>query len=251
VEPLVPLKTADEVAGIRRACKAAVSILHGLEAAVAPGVTTRGLDDVAAGLMRSCGALPAVPPGFPGSICVSVNEVAAHGVPDGRRLRDGDLVTIDVSLVLEGWCGDTAATFPVGELEGDCLWVWAAARSALVAGVGAVRAGGRLGDIGAAVLAEAARHECVVISDLVGHGIGRKLHEEPQVFHTGRAGQGRRIVPGMVLTVEPALALGAGRIVVQKDGWSLATTDGAPVAQFEHTVAVFLERTEVLTGLQP
>lgn len=250
MEPFVPLKTSADVAGIRRACRAAASILHALKAAIAPGVTTRRLDDASAALMRSWGALPAVPAGFPGNICVSVNEVAAHGVPDDRRLRNGDLVTIDVSLVLEGWCGDAAATYPVGEPDGDCLRVWAAARSALAAGVAAVRAGGHLGDIGAAILSEAGRHDCVVISELVGHGIGRRLHEEPQVFHTGRAGEGPPIVPGMVLTVEPALALGAGRIVKREDGWSLVTMDGAPAAQFEHTVAVFRERTEVLTRLE-
>ena len=251
MERLVSLKTSLDIAGLRRACRAAASILAALEELIEPGVTTLALDSAARGAMRCFGAEPAVAAGFPGSICASVNEVAAHGIPSSVPLRAGDLVSVDVSLVLEGWCGDAACTFAVGSLAEDRVRLWTGARAALAAGIAAMRAGGHLGDVGAAIVRQARRHGCTVIPDLVGHGVGRELHEEPQVFPTGKAGKGARIVPGMVLTVEPALTLGSPRVVTRDDGWSLATADGAPVAQFEHTVAVFLERTEVLTALDP
>ncbi|MBN1837522.1 MAG: type I methionyl aminopeptidase [Spirochaetales bacterium] len=248
MERPIPLKTSAEVASIREACAAAVAVLERVREMVAPGVSTLTLDQAARQLMGSLGARPAVPPGFPGAICTSVNEVAAHGVPSDCQLREGDLVTVDVSLELNGWCGDAARTYGVGSLDEGPLRLLTAARRALAAGTAAVRAGGHLGDVGASIAQEAARHRCVVIPELVGHGIGRRLHEEPEVAHTGRPGEGQRIVPGMVLTVEPVLTLGSGRIDARGDGWSLVAADGAPVAQFEHTVAVFLRRTEVLTG---
>ena len=247
MEKPVPLKTSADVAAIRRACRAAVAVLDCLEALVVPGIATLALDTAAREIMSSLGTEAAVSAGFPAAICTSVNEVAAHGIPSDRVLREGDLVTVDVSLVLGGWCGDAARTFGVGILAEEQLRLWRAARSTLAAGVAAVRAGAHLGDVGAAILREASRRGCTVIPDLVGHGIGRELHEEPQVVHTGRRGEGQRIVPGMVLAIEPALTPGSGRIGIRPDGWSLATVDGAPVAQFEHTVAVFLHRTEVLT----
>jgi methionyl aminopeptidase len=251
VEPPVRLKSEAEIACIRRSCRAASSILRELEGLLAPGVTTADLDRAAARRMRALQVRTAVAEGFPGSICVSVNEVAAHGVPGERRLEAGDLVSIDVSVLLDGWCGDAASTYAVGELRAEGLRVWAAARSALAVAVAAVRARRHLGDVGAAVLREASRHGCVVISELVGHGIGRSLHEEPEVFHTGLPGEGPAIVPGMVLTVEPALSLGSGRVRTGEDGWSLQVEDGAAVAQFEHTLAVFPDHTEVLTRLLP
>ena len=248
MERPVPLKTSADVARIGLACKTAVSILDRLEALIAPGVETRMLDAAAREMMDAAGARPAVAVGFPASICTSVNEVAAHGLPSGQVLMEGDLVSVDVSLILEGWCSDAARTFAVGTPGDGRRRLLEASRSALDAGVAALRAGAHLGDVGAAVVREASRFGCTVIPDLVGHGIGRALHEEPQVFHTGRSGEGQRIIPGMVLTVEPALTLGTGRIVTRPDGWSLTTADGAPTAQFEHAVAVFLHRTEVLTA---
>jgi methionyl aminopeptidase len=245
--PGIVLKTSAEVAGIRESCRLAVRVLAAVGAAVAPGVSTAELDRLAAARVRVAGGEPAAAPGFPGSICLSVNEVAAHGVPGGSRLEAGDTVGVDVAVRLGGWCGDAAASFVAGEADGPTRRLLEAARDALRAGLRAVRAGAHLGDVGAAVEQAAGRWGCSVLAELVGHGIGAQLHEDPEVPPTGRAGEGQRIVPGMVFTLEPALSLGRGRLVAGADGWSWRTEDGARSAQFEHTLAVFRDRTEVLT----
>jgi methionyl aminopeptidase len=245
------LKTSDDIQAIRRACAAAVALVGWLSRLIEPGVTTAELDGAAAAWMRRRGARPAVAAGFPGSVCLSVNEVAAHGVPLPRPLQAGDLVTVDVSLRLGGWCGDAAWTFAVGEAGEAGARLLQAAREALGAGVAAVRAGTHLGDVGAAIAGAAARRGCRVLPELVGHGIGRALHEEPAVPPTGTPGEGGRIVAGMVLTVEPALTMGDPETLTREDGWSVAVRDGAAVVQLEHTLAVFRDRTEVLTtGLE-
>jgi methionyl aminopeptidase len=232
---------------IRRSCRLAVEVLGALAARLEPGVSTAELDRLAAQLIREGGAEPAVDGRFPGSVCLSVNEVAAHGVPSEYRLRPGDTVIADVALCLDGWCGDAAATFVAGTAQGPVAGLLAAARAATEAGVGAARAGARIGDIGSAIEAMAGRRGCRVLADFIGHGIGRHLHEEPPVPHTGLAGEGMRLVPGMVITIEPVLSLGAGQVLSGEDGWSFRVADGARAAQFEHTVAVFRDRSEVLT----
>jgi methionyl aminopeptidase len=247
MKPRIVLKTAAEVAGIRASCRLAVHVLGVVRESIAPGVSTRELDRLAAEAIRAAGAEPALDPRFPGSICLSVNEVAAHGVPSDYRLKPGDTVTVDVAVRLGSWCGDVAASLAAGEADRSTLGLLAAARETLRAGLSEVRAGAHLGDVGAAVERVAAARGCAVLAELVGHGIGAELHEDPEVPPTGRPGEGQRIVPGMVLTLEPALSLGAGRLVAGPDGWSLLTADGARAAQFEHTVAVFRDRTEVLT----
>ena len=247
MKPGIVLKTSAEVAGIRESCRLAVRVLEALRAAVLPGVSTAELDCLAAALIREAGGEPAPAPGFPGSICLSVNEVAAHGVPGGYRLSAGDTVGVDVAVRLGGWCGDAAASFVAGEADEPTRRLVEAAREALRAGLRMARAGAHLGDVGAAVERAAGRRGCAVLAELVGHGIGAQLHEDPEVPPTGRAGEGQRIVSGMVFTLEPALSLGCGRLVAGADGWSWRTEDGARTAQFEHTLAVFRDRTEVLT----
>ncbi len=247
MRPGIVLKTSAEVAGIRESCQLAVRVLAAVRAAVAPGVSTAELDSLAAELIREAGAGPAPAPGFPGRICLSVNEVAAHGVPGGYRLASGDTVGVDVAVRLGGWCGDAAASFVVGEADEPTRRLLQAARESLRAGLRAARAGAHLGDVGAAVERAAGLRGCSVLAELVGHGIGAQLHEDPEVPPTGRPGEGQRIVPGMVFTLEPALSLGCGRLIAGADGWSWRTEDCARSAQFEHTLAVFRDRTEVLT----
>jgi methionyl aminopeptidase len=247
VKPLIVLKTAAEVAGIRESCRLAVRVLGAVREALAPGVRTSELDRLAARCIREAGGEPAPAPGFPGSICLSVNEVAAHGVPSEYRLAAGDTVGVDVAVRLGGWCGDAGASFVAGVADAPTLWLLAAARDALRAGLREVRAGAHLGDIGAAVERVAGERGCTILAELVGHGIGVELHEDPEVPPTGRPGEGQRIVAGMVLSLEPALSLGGGRLVAGGDGWSWRTADAARTAQFEHTLAVFRDRTEVLT----
>ncbi|UCF98944.1 MAG: type I methionyl aminopeptidase [Spirochaetaceae bacterium] len=249
MDPDIPLKTAREVEGIRGSCRIAAEILRSVAAHIEAGVSTQELDRIAAALMRQYSVTAGVAAGFPGSICVSVNEVAAHGVPSRQKLAAGDLVTIDVAVLSNGWYGDVAASFAVGVLAEQKQRLLETTRRALVAAVQAARSGCRMGGVGAAVLEVAESQTCVVLAEFVGHGIGRKLHEEPVVPHTGRRGDGLPIVPGMVFTIEPALGIGSTVLHRESDGWSLRTQDRSPVAQFEHTVAVFADRTEVLTEL--
>jgi methionyl aminopeptidase len=186
--------------------------------------------------------------GFPAAVCTSRNEVVCHGVPSVRvRLSEGDIVNVDVTSELDGFHGDTSITFAIGSPPPDAARVVAAARACLDAGIAAVRPGARLGDIGAAIEAEAARHGCGIVREFCGHGIGRHMHMPPQVSHVGRAGTGLRLRAGMCFTIEPMTTIGEPRIVVLDDGWTAVTADGSPSAQFEHTVLVTDHGAEVLT----
>lgn len=247
VEKHVALKLHPEVDQIRKSCRIASDILRSLERHVEPGISTAELDRIAAGLMRERGARPALDRRFPGSVCISVDEAAAHGIPSAYRLASGDTLVIDIAICHEGWCGDAAWTYGVGKVAPSIATLLEAALEATLAGAGAAKAGARMGDIGSAIVAVAGRHGCSILAELVGHGIGRKLHEDPVVPHTGRAGEGMRLVPGMVLTIEPVLSLGCGQLRLGEDGWSMVTTDRARVAQFEHTVAIFRDSTQILT----
>jgi methionyl aminopeptidase len=249
MEPDIPLKTSGEVEGIRNSCRIAAEVLRSVSAHLAAGISTLELDRIAAALLRQYGAAAGMAEGFPGTICTSVNEIAAHGVPNHRKLIKGDIITIDVAVLLDGWYGDVAASFGVDTLSAQKRILLDAARSALAAAIQVARAGCRMGDIGAAVLASARIHACVVLAEFVGHGIGRSLHEEPVVPHVGHAGEGLPVVPGMVFTIEPVLGIGPAALRRQADGWGIRNADGSPLAQFEHTVAVFSDHTEVLTAL--
>jgi len=245
----VPLKSRPQIDSIRASCCLCVELLETLEPFIRPGVTTEALERLASRFLAARGAAPALQDRFPAALSASVNA-AAHGLPGPRPLREGDLLTLDVALRLEGWCGDAARSYLVGRGGREARILLLAARRAAGAGVAAVKAGVRLGDVGAAVQAEARRWDCAVIEECTGHGLGRSLHEEPAVPFTGQAGEGLEIEPGMVLTVEPVLTLGSGpggRLRVSEDGWTMITASGAPAAGFEHTVAVFPDRTEVLT----
>ncbi|MQY77331.1 MAG: type I methionyl aminopeptidase [Spirochaeta sp.] len=243
----IPLKTSWEVDKIRKSCQLAEEILKDLICRVAPGVTPHNLDRLAAEMVEKSGARRAIPGDFPGTICVSVNEIAVHGIPSSLPLKEGDLLTIDLSLSLDGWCGDGAWCCLVGSGNDDTRRLLKATWRASQAGIAAARAGGRLGDIGYAINQEAVANRCCVIEECAGHGLGTSLHEEPVIPNTGMPGAGDRIVPGMVFTIEPVLSLGSCAISKVPDGWGMVTSDGSVTAQFEHTVAVFRDFTEVLT----
>jgi methionyl aminopeptidase len=248
----INLKTSVDVARIRRACRLAERCLRFLADRVRPGISTRQLDRLAGEFLVQNGGQPALRGyrGFPGCICASVNNVAAHGVPTPVSLEEGDVLTLDITVSVDGWHGDAAWTFLVGGGGPDARRLLRAAWAAHLAGIRAARAGGRLGDVGEAVQEAAHRYGCSVIEDYVGHGIGRALHEDPMVPNFGQRDTGTRIVPGMVFTVEPMLNLGGRETRVSSDGWSLVTSDGSLSAQFEQTVAVFRDYTEVLTYAQ-
>ena len=244
------LKTSVEIAQIRRACRIAEKCLRHLAGFIAPGVTTRKLDEIAARFFANANAESALKGyrGFPGNICASVNNVAAHGVPSDHPLEEGDVVSLDITVKSLGWHGDAAWTYTVGAGSAESRRLIRAAWKACLAGVKAAVAGARIGDVGSAIQEAAKEMGCAVVEDYVGHGIGRSMHEDPMVLNFGEVDTGTRIVPGMVFTVEPILCLGSPEVrSVSGDGWTLATRDGGVSAQFEHTVAVFRDRTEVLT----
>jgi len=249
VDAEVSLKTSIDVARIRRACRVAEDCLRFLATRLHPGVATVQLDRDADAFLAKHNASPALRGyrGFPGCICTSVNNVAAHGIPSSRTLEDGDVISIDITVSVDGWFGDVAWSFIVGKGSPDSRRLVRAAWRAALSGVRAARAGNRIGDIGAAIQKAAKGFGCSVIEDYVGHGIGRAMHEDPMVLNFGAADTGVRIVPGMVFTVEPMLNLGGREVHVTEDGWTLVTSDGSRSAQFEHTVAVFRDYTEVLT----
>lgn len=245
----ISLKTSVDVARVRRACRLAEKCLRYLAPCVRPGISTAELDRLAGRYLEENGAESALRGyrGFPGFICTSVNNVAAHGIPSNRELESGDVLSIDITTKVNGWHGDAAWTFLLGEATPDGRRLLKAAWSASLAGIRAAVAGSRIGDVGAAIQETARRFGCSVIEDYVGHGIGKVMHEDPMVPNIGAPDTGLRIVPGMVFTIEPMLNLGGSGVHVSNDGWTLVTTDGSLSAQFEQTVAVFRDYTEVLT----
>jgi methionyl aminopeptidase len=246
----VHLKTSLEVSRIRVSCGIIESIFKELKHKIIPGISTYEISEFCIISMdkkqaksSSLGFM-----GFPATICTSVNTIAVHGLPGDYRLNEGDIITVDIILNINGWHGDGAYTYLVGKVDNDILRLYRAAREATLAGINAARAGGRLGDIGYAISTTASRWGCTVIDQLAGHGIGLEVHEDPVVLPVGEMDVGLPIVPGMVITIEPVLTLGSGSISTLNDGWSIITTDGKCTAQFEHTIAIFGRHTEVLTS---
>ena len=246
----VPLRTADEIARIGEACRVVHAVLSELRGLLAPGITTLELDRVAEARLAAMGAQPAFKGyhGFPACVCISVNEEVVHGIPSARReLREGDLVSLDFGAVVDGWYGDAAITAPVGAAAPEALRLVEATRQALRIGAAAALPGGRIGDLGAAVQRFAESRGYSVVRDFVGHGIGRSLHEAPQIPNFGTPGTGARIRPGMVLAIEPMLSAGRPEVDLLPDGWTAVTADGSLSAHFEHTVAVTETGCRVLT----
>ncbi len=250
MEKNIPLKTSIDVAHIRRSCRIVESALRHLKQVIAPGVSTGEIDREVEKYLAGQGAISALKGyrGFPKSICTSVNNVAAHGIPGDYRLEPGDLISVDLTVVKDGWHGDAAWTFCVSGADADTKRLISAAWQTNLAGIMTIRAGAKLGDIGHAVSNTAQKYGCVVLQDYVGHGIGEALHEEPRIPNVGEKGQGMRIVPGMVFTVEPIVTLGDEEVTILDDGWTVVTSNGSYAAQFEHTVAVFKDRIEILTA---
>lgn len=246
----IPLLTADEVAAMRAVGRMAAETLCAVDALIAPGISGEDIDRFVYEHTLSQGARPAPLGyrGFPKSCCISINEVVCHGIPDGRVLSDGDIVNVDVTHVYKGFYGDTSATFYVGTPSEDAIHVTEVSRESLRRGIAAVKPGGHLGDIGAAVQEFAENQGCSVVRDYTGHGIGRVFHGPPTVRHHGRQGAGQEMLPGMAFTIEPMINLGTWQVSLQRDRWTVLTRDRRLSAQFEHTVVVTEDGCEVLTA---
>jgi methionyl aminopeptidase len=239
-------------AKLRRAARAAAETLALVGERIRPGITTLEIDRWVREDTARRGGTPSQLgyKGFPAAVCTSRNHVVCHGIPSGHeRLAEGDIVNVDVTTQLDGFHGDTSATFYVGEPSPEAKKLVELSRRCRDAGIAAVREGARLGDIGAAITALAAAEGCTVVRDYGGHGIGRVMHAAPHVSHVGRRGTGMRLRAGMAFTIEPMINLGAEDVRVLDDDWTVITADGSLSAQFEHTVLVTREGVEVLTLL--
>ena len=247
---LPPLTDPDEISRLRASCAAARRVLDRVGAAVGVGVTTDELDAISHDAYIAEGGYPSPLGyrGFPKSICTSVNEIVAHGIPDDRALVDGDIVNCDITIFLDGMHGDCSATFLVGEVDAATRHLVDVTERGLAAGVAAVRPGGRLRDIGRAIQGLARREGLGIVRELVGHGIGEEFHSPPYVHHYDEPRDRTRLRPGLVFTIEPMLTLGSPDVVQWDDGWTIATLDGQPSAQFEHTVIVTHDGVDILTA---
>jgi methionyl aminopeptidase len=242
-------KSKRELEKMRAAGQLVGQVLSHLRTLVAPGVTTMEVDRAAEKMIRDAGALPTFKGynGFPYSICASVNEQIVHGFPSNYRLQEGDIFSIDVGVTLEGFVGDTATTVPVGKVSEDRLKLIKVTEECLERAIEQCRPGKHLGDIGWAVQEHAEANGYSIVRDYVGHGIGRRMHEDPQIPNYGRPGLGQKIKAGYVFAVEPMVNLGTHHTKVLADGWTVVSMDGQPSAHVEHTIAITEEGPEVLT----
>jgi methionyl aminopeptidase len=246
----VSIKSVREIGAMREACHVAVQTLMGVDALIRPGVSTEEINRFVHEDTARRGARPAPLNyhGFPKSVCTSINQVVCHGIPtDDDVLQSGDIINVDVTSIYGGFHGDTSVTFYVGDPSPEAKHVTEVSRHSLQLGIGQVRDGARLGDIGAAIQEFAEGQGCSVVRAFVGHGIGRVFHEPPQVSHVGRAGSGMRLKAGMCFTIEPMINLGSYEVEVLDDDWTAVTIDGELSAQFEHTLVVTKKGCEVLT----
>jgi methionyl aminopeptidase len=246
----IKLHGPEAYAGMRNAGRLAAEALDMLTEHVKPGVTTEALDELVLEFAIDHGAYPAPLNyrGFPKSICTSINHVVCHGIPGPKPLREGDIVNIDVTLILDGWHGDTSRMYAVGRISRRAERLIYVTYEALLRGIAVVRPGATTGDIGAAIQTYAESERCSVVRDFCGHGLGRVFHDRPNILHYGEPGQGDPLKAGMLFTIEPMINLGRPHVKVLPDGWTAVTRDRELSAQFEHTVGVTETGCEVFTG---
>ena len=257
---MIVCRSAPELERLARVNALVARVLAELKATVRPGITTGDLDALAERRLEEAGAAPAFKGyhGYPATICASVNEQVVHGIPSTRPLVEGDIISIDMGAKLDGFYGDSAVTVAVGAIDDEAARLLQVTEQALYKGLSAVRAGGRVSDIGAAVQQHVEANGFSVVREFVGHGIGSKLHEEPQIPNYGTPGRGPRLAEGMVLAIEPMVNYGKAAVKVLGDGWTAVTRDGSLSAHFEHTVVVTASGCRILTrangelpGLRP
>jgi methionyl aminopeptidase len=237
---MIILKSERELEAMHQANLVVLQVLDAVQQRAAQGVTTSELDRLAEEMIVSAGGRPAFKGyrGFPASLCISLNDVIVHGIPDSTRLRNGDIVSVDCGVVLDGYVGDAAVTFPVGPISHEAQELIDITRGCLADAIEQVKPGNRLGDVSAAVQQRAESAGFGVVRDFVGHGVGRALHEEPQVPNYGKPGRGRMLKNGLVIAIEPMVTRGSWKVRVDDDGWTARTEDGKLAAHFEYSVAV-------------
>lgn len=246
---MIILKNQEEVARLRRSARIAAKVLDAIVRQISPGITTRELDDLAAARMAELGARSAFLGyrGFPGHTCLSINEEVVHGIPGPRRIEVGDIVSVDVGVSYDGFVGDTAMTVMVGVTDPEVIRLVRTAEQALRAGIAKAQPGGRLSDISHAIESCAAAMGFNVVRDFVGHGIGRRMHEDPKIPNFGLPGEGAKLKPGMTLALEPMINQGTWEVEIGDDGWTVRTRDRKLSAHWEHTVAIREDGPEILT----
>ncbi len=247
---MIVLKTQREIEAMTVACRISAKALKIAGQAVEPGVSTGEIDSIVRKYIESCGATPTFLNynGFPASACISVNNEVIHGIPDlGRIIKEGDLVSIDLGAALNGYTGDTAATFAAGDISGEAKRLRDVTEESLYKGIQAAIPGGRIGDIGYAVQSYCEKRGFSVVREYTGHGVGAKLHEDPAVPNYGTPGRGVRLLPGMTLAIEPMINAGAAAVKTLSNQWTVVTADGKLSAHFEHTVAVTNDGPVIMT----
>ncbi len=259
---MISRKSRREIEQMRRAGRIVAESLALVESELKPGVTTAELDRLVEQHIRGSGATPSFkgylgggrygtgPGAFPASTCISIDGEVVHGIPGGRSIRDGQLVSVDVGAIVDGWHGDGARTFVVGDVPAEVRDLVDATRLGMMAGIAAAVAGGRLGDISAAIEDVAVDRGYGIVRQFVGHGIGTEMHQDPQVPNYRTGSRGIALQPGICLAIEPMFTLGSGDVHLLPDGWTVVTSDGSLAAHFEHTIAVTEEGPEILTAIQ-
>ena len=246
---MIQYKNNEEIELIRESSLLVGKTLAEVARHIKPGIETRKLDKIAEEFIRDHGAIPGFKGygGFPNTLCISVNENVVHGIPGKRKLKDGDIVSIDCGTILKGFYGDSAYTFEVGEVKEEIKLLLKRTKESLYKGIEAAIVGKRIGDIGFEIQSYTEQFGYSVVRDLVGHGLGRNLHEKPEVPNYGKRGVGIKLKEGMVLAIEPMINLGVKDVVQEKDGWTIRTLDRMPSAHFEHDVAIRKGKAEILS----
>lgn len=249
----IKLKVGDEIEKMRISNRIAAEVLEEASKSIRTGITTAELDQIAEKIIREKNAEPVFIGyrGFRHATCISVNSEVVHGIPGGRVLQVGDIVSFDIGVKKDGYCGDTAATFPIGVISGKAQKLLRVGKEALKAAIRQARAGKHLGDVSHAIQAQAEKNGFSVVRDLYGHGVGRDLHEDPLIPNFGKVGEGPELKLGMVLAIEPMINVGGWRVKTLSDGWTVVTEDGGLSCHFEHTVIITEGDPEILTLLRP
>ena len=246
---MIHIRSTGEVQKISRACQIVKETLEIIQEMIVPGISTLELDIEAEKFIRSKGAQPGFKGlyGYPATLCVSVEDEVVHGIPNNRKLQDGEIVSVDVGSLIEGYYGDHAKSFAVGKVDPEKEKLMSVTRECLLDGIDQATPGNRIGDIGHAVQRRAESNGYGVVTELAGHGIGTKLHEDPQIPNYGKPGTGPKIEVGMCFAIEPMINMGTPGVYTKKDGWTVCTKDGMPSAHFEHTITITEDGAKILT----